>query len=219
MNFSTPWTSNGHHNGASDKLDEMRDALAREADHFAEVAAQVGRDAGAHADDVARDVAHDAQKQTGAAMKRLSSVAATWAPAIAAMGQQRMRQVGEQAQSLGHDLGKVRITTEPKHSGSGAASGIALIGGLGIGLGIGIASMYLLDPERGQRRREMLKEKWNELFGAKWNELTGASREDEVKERAFGENSAGVADQPLVTEETEQIDYQTWPEGTRVPTA
>ncbi|MEO8626288.1 MAG: hypothetical protein ABI452_06275 [Candidatus Limnocylindrales bacterium] len=217
MNFSTPWTaSNGHHNGTSDKLEEMRDALAREADHFAQVAAQVGRDAGAHADDVARDVAHDTQKQTGAAMKRLSSVAATWGPAIAAMGQQRMRQVGEQAHSLGQDLSKVRITTEPKRNGAGAVSGVALIGGLGIGLGIGIASMYLLDPERGQRRREMLKAKWNELIGAKWNELTGASREDEVKELAFGENGAGVVNQPLVTEE---IDYQTWPEGTRVPTA
>lgn len=216
MNFTTPWTaSNGHHNGAATKLDEMRDALGREADHLAQVAAQIGRDAGAHADAVTRDVARDAQLQTNAAVKRLADMAATWGPTIAAMGQQRMKQVGEQAQSLGHDLSKVRITTEPNRSGSGALPGIALIGGLGIGLGIGIASMYLLDPERGQRRREILK--------AKWNQLIGASREDEVEDLAFGEGSAsgaGIVDQPLVAEETgvtEGTGYETWPEGTRVP--
>jgi hypothetical protein len=209
MNFTTPWTaSNGHHNG-TDKIQEVRDALGREAEHLAQVAAQFGRDAGAHADVVARDVARDAQKQTNVAVKRLSDLAATWGPTIAAMGQQRMKQVGEQAQALGHDLSKVRITTEPKRRGSSALPGIALLGGLGIGLGIGIASMYLLDPQRGPRRREILK--------AKWAELTGASPEDAVEQLAFGESRAGYVDQPLVSEETTETSYETWPEGTRVP--
>jgi hypothetical protein len=168
----------------------------------------MGHDAGAHADVVAHDVARDAQKQTNAAIKRLADMAATWGPTIAAMGQHRVRQVGEQAQTLGHDLRQVRITTEPKRSGSNALPGIALIGGLGIGLGIGIASMYLLDPERGQRRRALLK--------AKWNQLIGAAHKAEVEQPAFGDTGRGIVDQPLVIEE---IDYMSWPEGTRVPTA
>ena len=212
MKFTTPWTArNGHHSGTTDKLEEVRSALGREADHLAEVAAQMGRDAGAHADTVAHDVVHDAQKQTNAAVKRLADIASTWGPTIAAMGQQRIRQVGEQAQSLGQDLSKVRLTTEPKRSGASALHGIALIGGLGIGLGIGIASMYLLDPERGQRRREILM--------AKWNQLIGAAREADVEPIALSESGPGIVDQPLVTEELEEINYETWPEGTRVPTA
>src|SRR5438128_6756986 len=143
MNLTAPWNAtNGHTNGTHDKIEDVRNVLSREADHLAEVAAQFGREATAHADVVARDVARDAQKQTNAAVGRLADVAAAWGPTIAAMGRKRMQQASEQAQSLGHDLRQVRITTEPKRND--ATSNIAIVGGLGIGLGLGMAAMYLL---------------------------------------------------------------------------
>src|SRR5688572_2265194 len=133
MNFTMPWTaSKGHANGAADKVEDVRHALGREVDHLAQVAAQ---------------------KQTNVAVNRIADIAATIGPTIATLGRQKMRQAGEQAQSLGQELRQVRITTEPRRNQG--LPGIALLGGLGIGIGTGIAVMYLLDPERGRTRREI----------------------------------------------------------------
>jgi hypothetical protein len=221
MNITMPWTTrNGHQNGVTDKLDDVRSALGREADHLAQVAAQMGHEAGAHAETVVRDVAGDAQKQTGAAINRLAEIAATVGPTIAVMGRKKMREVGEQAQALGHDLRQVRVTTEPKKSG--ALPGITLLGGLGIGIGAGIAAMYLLDPERGRSRRALLRDKL-----AKWASIGREAAEGKAKDlrnRTVGvmaearktvTSGIGVPDEPLVADE---LEYETWPEGTRVPT-
>ena len=119
MNLTMPWTAtNGHTNGAADKIDDVRNVLGREAEHLAQVAAQIGRDAGTHADSSCATSAHDAQKQTNAAVNRFADIAAALGPSIAAIGRQRVRQVGEQAQSLGQELRQVRITTEPKKNDS-----------------------------------------------------------------------------------------------------
>ena len=237
MKLTMPWTAtDGHLNGASGKLDDVRQAVGREVDHLAQVAAQMGRDATAQAE----GVAHDAGKQTGAVMNRLVGTAAALGPTIAILGRQRMRGLGQQAQTLSHDLGQqaqtlghelrqVRITTEPRRSGQTMLPGIALLGGLGIGVGTGIALMYLLDPERGKRRRRM-------LFGrlAKW---TRAGREAAAeKASAFADRTVGVmsdlresvttgigigAEAPLVDAEApviaETTAVEVWPEGTRVP--
>ena len=224
MNLKTLWASNGH-NTASDKLADVRNVLGREAEHLAQVAAQMGRDAGTHADAVARDVGRDAQKQTNATVGRFADIAAAFGPTIAAMGRQRMRQVGEQAQTLGHELRQVRITTEPQRSDS--KPGIALVGGLGIGLGIGIAAMYLFDPEHGKRRRELLMGRL-----ARWTSngrTVAAQKVGEFTDRTLGVMSdvresvtTGVGiDQPIPTDMpivAEDTVYETWPEGTRVPT-
>lgn len=222
MNITMPWTArNGHQNGVTNKLEDVRNALSREADHLAQVAAQMGHEAGAHAETVARDVATDAQKQTGAAINRLAEMAATLGPTIAVMGRQKMRQVGEQAQALGHDLRQVRVTTEPKKSG--ALPGITMLGGLGIGIGAGIAAMYLLDPERGKARRTALM--------ARLTQWTRDGRQAAAqKAKVLGERTVGVMsdvresvttaigknDESLIAEE---LEYEKWPEGTRIPTA
>jgi hypothetical protein len=222
MNFTLPWTaSNGHANGAADKIEDVRSALGREVDHLAHVAAQIGRDAGAHADGLAHDVARDAQKQTNVAMNRIADIAATLGPTIAGLGRQKMRQATEQAQSLGQELRQVRITTEPRRNDT--LPGIALLGGLGIGIGTGIAMMYLLDPERGRTRRALLRDKL-----AKWARAGRATAEGKAKDlrnRTVGvmaearktvTSGIGVPDEPLIADE---LEYETWPEGTRVPTA
>jgi hypothetical protein len=216
MNLTAPWTAtNGHTNGNHDKIDEMRTALGREADHLAQVAAQLGRDAGTHADVVARDVARDAQKQTNVAVSRIADIAAAWGPAVAAIGRKRVQQVGEQAQSLGHDLSKVRITTEPKRNDG--PPGIALLGGLGIGLGLGIATMYLLDPERGRERRATLKARIAEWANS--GREVAAQRINSLTESATTDIDADD-DLPNTAETSpyEAVSYETWPEGTRTPT-
>lgn len=225
MKLTMPWTaSDGHANGATDKIEDVRHALGREVDHLALVAAQMSRDAGSHVEDVAHDVARDAQKQTGAAVSRIADIAAAVGPTIATLGRQKMRQATEQAQSLGQELRQVRITTEPRRNDS--LPGIALLGGLGIGVGTGIAMMYLLDPERGRTRRALLRDKL-----AKWlrtGRETAEGKAKDVRNRSVGvmaearktvTSGIGVPDEPPIAEEAaETIEYETWPEGTRVPT-
>ncbi len=224
MKLTMPWTANdGHLNGASDKLEDVRHAVGREVDHIAQVAAQVGRDASAQAE----GVAHDAGKQTGAVVNRLVDTAAALGPTVAVMGRRRMRGLGQQAQTLGEELRQVRLTTEPRRSGM--LPGIALLGGLGIGVGTGIALMYLLDPERGKGRRQMLIGRL-----AKW---TRAGRDAAAeKASAFADRTAGVmsdvrssattgigveAQAPVVDVDAPAIGdtsaVEVWPEGTRVP--
>ena len=196
MNVTMPWTaSNGHSNGTHEKLDEVRDIL--------------GRDAGAQADATARDVARDAQKQANVAMNRVADVAAALVPTIAAMGRQRMRQVGEQAQSLGHELQKVRITTEPKRS-SGQST-LALIGGICAGIGTGAGLVYYLDPERGHVRREQLKARL-----AHWLDNGRQTASQKINAMSRSVTTGSGIDEPIVAEHA--ASYETWPEGTRVPT-
>ena len=225
MKLTMPWTAtNGHTNGNSDRLDDVRKAIGHEVDHLAQVAAQMGREAGAQADGVARDVARDAQKQTGAAMNRLADLAATLGPTIAVLGRDKVRGLGQQAQTLGSELRQVRITTEPRRSGSSALPGIALIGGLGVGLGTGIALMYLLDPQHGKLRRQRLV--------LRLAEMTRAGREGAAqKASAFANRTVGVMSDVResmttgigVDEETQIVNVadsaEVWPEGTRVPIA
>jgi gas vesicle protein len=223
MNFTLPWTaSNGHANGVTEKLEDVRSALGREVDHLAEVAAQMGRDAGTHAEGVAHDVARDAQKQTNVAMNRIADLAATLGPTIAAVGRQKMRQATEQAHTLGNELRQVRITTQPKRND--ALPGIAMIGGLGIGLGAGIAAMYLLDPDRGRARRAVLRDKLGKWLRS--GRETAEGKAKDLRNRTVGvmaearktvTSGIGVPDEPLIAEELESS-YQSWPEGTRVPT-
>jgi hypothetical protein len=211
MNITLPWTAkNGHLNGTTEKLEDVRNSLSKEVDHLAQVAAQMGRDAGTHAEGVAHDVARDAQKQTNVAMNRIADIAATLGPTIAAVGRQKVRQASEQAQSLGQELRQVRLTTEPKRNDS--LPGIALIGGLGIGLGIGLAAAYLFDPERGALRRKNLSERLARLT----SDTRTVAAEKAAALRETVTNGIGVPDEPLIAEE---LEYKTnWPEAERVPT-
>jgi hypothetical protein len=223
MNFTLPWTaSNGHANGVTEKLEDVRSALGREVDHLAEVAAQMGRDAGTHAEGVAHDVARDAQKQTNVAVNRIADLAATLGPAIATLGRQKMRQVGEQAHTLGSELRQVRLTTEPKRNDT--LTTVALISGIGAGVGAGVALMYLLDPDRGRARRAVLRDKVGKWLRS--GRETAEGKAKDLRNRTVGvmaearktvTSGIGVPDEPLIAEELESS-YLSWPEGTRVPT-
>ena len=219
MNFTMPWTAqNGHSNvdkvatATTEKLEDVRAALGREADHLAQVAAKMSREAGAHAESVASDVAHDTQKQTNVAMNRIADIAATLGPTIATFGRQKMREATEQAQNLGQDLRHVRITTEPKRND--ALPAIAVIGGLGIGLGLGMAAAYLFDPERGALRRKNLQARLARLTAD--TRAVAAEKANALRDTVT--NGIGVPDEPLIAEELEST-YETWPEGNRVPMA
>jgi hypothetical protein len=212
MNFTMPWTaSNGHSNvadAATDKLEDVRDALGREVDHLAQVAAKMSREAGAHAENVTHDLARDAQKQTNVAMNRIADIAATLAPTIATIGRQKMRQASEQAQNIGQELRHVRLTTEPKRSDT--LTTVGLIAGISAGIGTGAALMYLLDPIHGKSRRDQLKarlSRWLNDGRAVATQKANALRETVT-------NGIGVPEEPLIAEE---LEYETWPEGTRVP--
>lgn len=221
MKFTMPWTTaNGHAKGTTDKIASARQALGGEVDHLAHLAAHIGRDAGSHVEDVAHNVARDAQKQSSVVVNRIADVAATLGPTIATIGRRKVRQATEQAQSLGQELRQVRITTAPRRNA--ALPGIALLGGLGIGVGTGIAMMYLLDPDHGKRRRQMLV--------GRLARLTRAGREAVAqKANASANRTVGVmadvresvttgigvdADAPLIADE---LAYEAWPGGTRVP--
>jgi hypothetical protein len=213
MNVTMPWTApNGHNNVTHDKLEDVRNTLGREADHLAQVAAAFGREAGAQADATTRDLARDAQKQTNVAVSRLADVAAALGPTLAAMGRQRMQQASERAQSLGHELGKVRITTEPKRNGG--QSTFVLVGGICAGVAAGAAVTYFYDAHNGWARREVLKARL-----ARWwstGRQAASQKIEDMRESA----SIGV-DEPIVAADrvtTDTVSYESWPEGTRVPT-
>lgn len=215
MNVTMPWTaSNGHSNGTHDKLEDVRNTLGREADHLAQVAAAFGREATAQADATTRDLARDAQKQTTVAVSRLAEVAAALGPTIAAMGRQRMQQASERAQSLGHELSKVRITTEPKRNGG--RSTFALVGSICAGVAAGAALTYLYDPHKGWARREVLKDR----IARWWNNGSRVATQKIAEVRESVTTGVGI-DQPIVAGDavtSETVSYESWPEGTRVPT-
>jgi gas vesicle protein len=222
MKLTMPWTvTNGHANGTPKKLEDVRDALGREVDHLAEVAAKMGREASTQAEGVAQDLARDAQKQTSVAMNRIADLAATLGPTIAAVGRQKMRQASEQAQALGKELSQVRITKEPPRKRSDLITSAALIGGISAGIGAGAAMMYLFDPNHGRTRRALLRDKLGKWLRIGREKAAGKAKD--LRNRTVGvmaevREAVKVPDEPLIAEELEES-YQTWPEGTRVPTA
>ena len=219
MNFTMPWTaSNGHSNvdkvatAATEKLEDVRSALGREVDHLAEVAAKMSREAGTQAENVAHDVARDAQKRTNVAVDRIAAIAATLGPTIATFGRQKMREASTQAQTIGQELRHVRLTTEPKRSDTLTTAG--LIVGISAGIGAGAALAYLLDPISGKGRREQLKARLSRWL----NEGRAVAAEKANALRDTVTNGIGGPDEPLIAEELEYDKYESWPEGTRVPT-
>lgn len=172
MKLTMPWnTTEQHHNGNgnSGKLEELRSALGKEVDHVAKVAAQLSQDLGAQARAAGNDateqaavVAKDVQANASGIASKIVEGAAALGPTLAIMGRKRAEALGQDVQSLGQDLRRVRLTTEPRRTTPDFMPGITLLGGFGAG----IALMYFLDPERGPARRTQLREqltKWTRI--------------------------------------------------------
>lgn len=186
MSVTMPWTASDDTpvNGVANKIDEVRHALSKEAEHLTEMAAKYGRDAGAHASDIADDAAKQASKLAKDAGKQASKIAkdtnakaqdlaadpakqaggwidgllkaiAALGTAFALSGKKAADDLNANAKSVADDLGKLRLTTEPKKTGPDFTPGITLLAGFGAG----IALMYFLDPEKGRERRDMVRDR------------------------------------------------------------
>jgi hypothetical protein len=108
----------------------------------------------------------------------------------------------------------VRITTEPKRTGG--RSTFALVGGMIAGVAAGAALTYLYDPHQGWARREVLKERISRW----WNSGSRVATQKIADVRESVTTGIGV-DQPIVAGDAvsgETVSYESWPEGTRVPT-
>lgn len=195
MKLTMPWhATTTHKNGIGGKLDYVRKALSDEADHLAAVAADMGRDIAEAAGNVTHDagnvtskVAHDAGNQVANVTQDVSSGASSLAQkivggaagigaAIAASGRTGVRD----AQELGKDARKLRLTTEPAKSGPDLMPGVTLLGGFSAG----IALMYFLDPEQGKRRRALFRDQLN-----KWTRIgreTVAGTAKDLRNRSAG---------------------------------
>lgn len=196
MSVTMPWKASrdSHVNGVASKIDEVRNALTKEADRLAEMAAQYGRDASAHASNIADDASTQAGKlarDAGSSVSGVSNAASdqvaragSWAndlakaaagvgTALALSSRKTAQDLGDNAQSLTKDLRNLRITTEPKKTGPDYMPGITLLAGFGAG----IALLYFLDPERGRSRRNLLRSKV-----AAWTRKAGATAQQTRKQ-------------------------------------
>ena len=233
MKLTMPWNATeAHHNGMSGTLDDVRQALGKEVDHLAHVAAQLGHNIGQQAKVVSHDAGaaaatapRDTSRGTGTVARQILDGAAALGPTIARMSRRRVRDVGHDVQSLGQELRRVRLTTEPRRTRPDMMPGIYLLGGFGAGL----ALMYFLDPSRGRRRRALLRDRLT-----KWTRVgreTATGRARDVRNRTVGvmaearkavsgavEGAAQGSEAETATYETVQRSTEEYtPEGTRVP--
>lgn len=171
MKLTMPWRTEAANQprGFMDTLDGARRALGNEAEHLAQVAAQVGRDAteqagktgsdvGATAASVARDTGAAATTLAATMLRgagQLGSELAKSGSELARSGRKGAAHIGQDVQTIGQDLRKVRVTTEPRKSGPDMLAGVTLLGGFGAG----IALMYFMDAEQGPRRRALLRDR------------------------------------------------------------
>ena len=208
MRLTMPWSATETHhngNGTMGKLDELRAAMGKEVDHLAKVAAQISHEignraaeAGTDATEQAQTAVQDVQSNTGGIARQIMAGAAALVPTIAFMSRKRAESLGREVQSFGQDLRRVRLTTEPRRTVPDFMPGVALLGGFGAG----IAFMYFLDPERGRRRRALLRDQLN-----KWTRVgreAASGKAKDIRNRAEGAvieaRKAVVSIEPEVSE-------------------
>ncbi|MEP7159074.1 MAG: hypothetical protein ABI797_06580 [Chloroflexota bacterium] len=204
MRLTMPWNTteqNHNGNGYSEKLEELRAALGKEVDHVAKVASQLSQDlgaqaraAGTEATEQAATAEKDVQSNASGIASKIVGGAAALGPAIALMGRKRAETLANDVQSLGQDLRRVRLTTEPRRATPDFMPGITLLGGFGAG----IALMYFLDPERGPNRRALLRDQFN-----KWTRLGREAASSKAKDLREAAGAAIEARKAVVTIEPE----------------
>ncbi|MEO6349076.1 MAG: hypothetical protein ABIP53_00295 [Candidatus Limnocylindrales bacterium] len=226
MAINMPWTSRkASSNGWSAPIEDVKQQIGQHLDHLAQVAAQVGRDvaeqavqvtqdAGSQAAGAAKDLSGQAVKAGQSAGAQATGVAKEIPVGAAALAQQALKG----ASQLGKDLRSIRVTREPAPAqrGPDVMPGIALLAGIGGGL----AAMYFFDPERGPRRRLLLREqltKWTRMgqqaASSKAADLRSRTAElaNEAK-KAVG-NVTEAADEAVSEADTIADDYGTYGTG------
>jgi len=181
VKLTLPWTATEvDANGISNKLDAVRQALSNEAGQLSAVAsertkdigskaADVGEDAGSKTADIARDASSAASNLADQVIKGATALGAS----LAASSRSTVKDLSKDAQALGEDLRNVRITTEPKRSGANPMAGVALLGGFTAGL----ALMYFFDPDRGRRRRALLRDQFTKLTRVSREKASGTAQD------------------------------------------
>jgi hypothetical protein len=186
MNLTLPRTGNKSEQLAH-TLDEVKRALADQADHIAKVAADIGHEtskqaakSGDEAGKQATILANEVSTKASSIAERFLRGAARIGDQIAASGRKSVGDLGHDVQSMGQELRRVRVTTEPRRKGPDLMPGIALLGGIGAG----IALMYFLDPEQGNRRRALLRDQLT-----KWTRVgreTATGKAKDIRNRTVG---------------------------------
>ena len=187
MRLTMPWT-------------DVRGALGKEVDQLALFGAQ------------AATVARSGSANTGAVVQKLVDSAAIVAPQVAALGRQRVRDLGHDVQLLGHDLRQIRLTTAPRAVPTTRPAIAVLAGvgvGLGAGIGVGLTLMYLLDPEKGKQRRVQLRER---VTGWARRRRTVAAETADFQSRTVGVMAERRTEVP-----TPEMAEEATREGLRVP--
>ena len=216
MSMTMPWKASGDSpvNGVAVKIDEVRQSLSKEADRLAQMADEYGQQARANAADTADETLVQVKKTADEQGTRLSGwatglmkAAAGLGTAIALSGRQTAQDLGDTAQVKAKDLRNLRLTTEPKKTGPDFMPGITLLAGFGAG----IALMYYLDPEHGQARRNLLRDKvmsWSRKAAE-----TARGTAVDMSNRAQGaihETSSQLKGQMLAPDTDPTSETQTW---------
>ncbi len=172
MNLTMPWnTTKQSSNGWTAPIEDAKQQIGQQIDHIAQAAAQVGRDvahgaasltqdASAQAAGVARDLSSQTIKATQDAGAQAAAVARDIPVGAGSLAELAKRG----AAHVGRDLRALRVTREPAPADRGPdiMPGVALLAGVGSGL----ALMFFFDPERGRRRRSLLRDqlmKWTRI--------------------------------------------------------
>lgn len=164
MNLTMPWnTTKQPTSGWTAPIEDVKQQIGKQIDHIADVAAQVGRDV-AHG---ATSITHDAGSQAAGVARDLGSNTIKATQDVGSQAAAVVREVPTGARGLAHqaisgaahigrDLRSIRVTREPapQQRGPDIMPGVALLAGLGSGL----ALMFFFDPERGRRRRTLLRD-------------------------------------------------------------
>ncbi len=131
-------------------------AVDKVAGAIADVQREIGRQAGKwsqSAGEAARDVRHDAAKTGQDVTRRAGEQLADAVEPILEQLRGAARDVAENAHNQADELRSLRLTTEPPR-GPGYLGWLVL----GLGAAIGALVMFLMDPDRGPRRRAQIRD-------------------------------------------------------------
>jgi len=198
MNLTMPWNKKQSTKGWTAPIDEVKQQIGQQIDHLAQAAAHVGRDvaqgaanisqgaasvsldAGTQAAGAARDLGTQAVRATQGAGTQAVSVVRDVPTGASSLAQLAMRGV----EHIARDLRSIRVAREPvpapKQRGPDIMPGVALLAGVGGGL----ALMFFLDPDRGRRRRILLRDQLT-----KWTRIgrqSAAGKAKDVRNRTVG---------------------------------
>jgi gas vesicle protein len=178
-------TNHSTADGIAGAVDDVKRIVSESAGQVAEQVAnltgQVGREAGKLTHDASREagkLTHDAGREAGKLSRDLGADAAKLGREIASGGEEGIRSLGRDLRELGTDLRSLRVTRQ--RQGPNMLPGIALLGGLGTGL----AAMFFFDPDRGPRRRAMLRDQIGKWLRIARERLQG--RAEDIRNRSAG---------------------------------